>query len=1212
MSGKRLNPFQHALLRPENYIGPVKTQQRECWVFDSSGSPKGLPLSSTSDEGEEVSKETGSENSGVIDRIVNKTINYNPGLERIIVEIKSNIEDNKWRSQEAGIAMKRIEVDVDLDPNSETYGWFTFTNDGKHIPVAKEKYDFVDHRTGNTVVEELYPAQLFFGEMLAGTNFEGDATRKTSGRNGIGSKAANIFSKHFTVTHFDPVNSMLFTQKYHNNATVREPPVITKQKGKLGYTTISFLPDYEYFKYTFDNDLVSLVKKHLYDTAMITGIPVVFNGEKIAVKNLESYVRLYFPSKENELLYFTASNGDECVIIESDDYSAASKPRTVSFINGIYTKDGGVHVDAWTSKIFPFIVEAFNSRKTKKGEEPLKATKDMLYPYFVVFVRSEVNAPEFESQSKNELVKPEIKLCEKQNEAAFNKSLREAVEKTMKWDFVELIEERLAFELDAKLSRKEKKETKSISLGNKGSDANEAGKKEAEKCTLYITEGSSARSFANTLICKDPSKKGKDYYGSVEIRGKFINVTNSTMRVVSANKEVQLLKKMIGLSFGVDYSVPEFRSKLRYGRVCILTDADDDGIHIQGLLLNFFYKFWPSLYEKNPACGGTSNPSTTGPSTTSNPSSGFPYFITALSTAVTIVGEKKLFYTNPDFKKWATTVSSSQLKGTRYLKGLGSHRPGDHSFYLKDPQLVSFTLSEDHSEKKAIELGFDGSFSNQRKKWITALDTDELTVVNGDVALSKFIDKKLVIYCRMVLFRALPSMFDGLKSSQLKSLFGIMKALKKANTSTKVTVLTGQVTSLTKYHHGAVSLSDTIIKMAAGYVGSNNIPLLVNDGHFGTRCGDKAAAARYIDTCIEPVTRKIFREEDDCILKYNFEEGEQVECENYFPIIPMILVNGAEGIACGFSTTIPNFNPEDLVSSIKKWLGDKEYFKTAPHLVPWYRGFNGTNTLIEKNGVVTGWVSRGKLEQSKGKKWWDITETPVGLKTYDLKEWIEYLRDGTPPEGKKWKKTDGRFIKEYRDISANTNSVHYQILPSSEFTPDIDTKGNFNILLSNHTLTNIVALDENFIPRKFNSINELFEVWCEKRLKCYDQRREYVLKSYVDELKVLQSKFTFLSKVISKEIDPGQPKAQLVSAIEKSSQSIIKIDGTYDYLCNLPIGSLTKEKMDDINALINSTTNEYTRYKKLTSEVLWKQELDEFLVAYKKFLTTRNDSDNDK
>ena len=144
--------------------------------------------------------------------------------------------------------------------------------------------------------------------------------------------------------------------------------------------------------------------------------------------------------------------------------------------------------------------------------------------------------------------------------------------------------------------------------------------------------------------------------------------------------------------------------------------------------------------------------------------------------------------------------------------------------------------------------------------------------------------------------------------------------------------------------------------MAQDFVGSNNINLLMPNGQFGTRLqgGKDSASERYIYTKLNPLTRKLFRKEDDNVLRYLDDDGLSVEPIYYVPIIPILLVNGALGIGTGFATTIPCFNPKQLIQIIKKKIQDHElkmdYVEEYMH--PYYKGFKGTITKIDNHKYI--------------------------------------------------------------------------------------------------------------------------------------------------------------------------------------------------------------------------------------------------------------------
>ena len=130
---------------------------------------------------------------------------------------------------------------------------------------------------------------------------------------------------------------------------------------------------------------------------------------------------------------------------------------------------------------------------------------------------------------------------------------------------------------------------------------------------------------------------------------------------------------------------------------------------------------------------------------------------------------------------------------------------------------------------------------------------------------------------------------------------------RKLYSEVKVSQLSGYVVEHSAYHHGEESLVKAIVRMAQNFVGSNNINLLEPKGQFGSRGmgGKEAASARYIHTQLAPISKLVFHDDDKPLLKYLDEEGQRIEPEYYVPVIPMILVNGAEGIGTGWYTFIP-------------------------------------------------------------------------------------------------------------------------------------------------------------------------------------------------------------------------------------------------------------------------------------------------------------------
>ena len=246
--------------------------------------------------------------------------------------------------------------------------------------------------------------------------------------------------------------------------------------------------------------------------------------------------------------------------------------------------------------------------------------------------------------------------------------------------------------------------------------------------------------------------------------------------------------------------------------------------------------------------------------------------------------------------------------------------------------------------------------------------------------------------------RSIPCVVDGLKPSQRKVLFACFK--RKLRREIKVAQLAGYVSEHSAYHHGEASLTGTIVGMAQDFVGSNNVNLLAPCGQFGTRImgGKDAASSRYIFTKLEAVARKVFHPDDDAVLKYLDDDGQSTEPNYYVPVLPLALCNGADGIGTGWATSVPNYDPKQLIAVLRRMIAhagdDVDCDETsllatcaaedvgADGLAPSYRGFKG-DVILKKAG---SYQALGRVERLDDTKVL-IDELPLRKWTHDYKQW---------------------------------------------------------------------------------------------------------------------------------------------------------------------------------------------------------------------------------
>ena len=420
-------------------------------------------------------------------------------------------------------------------------------------------------------------------------------------------------------------------------------------------------------------------------------------------------------------------------------------------------------------------------------------------------------------------------------------------------------------------------------------------------CTLILTEGDSAK----TLAVAGLGVVGRDKYGVYPLRGKLLNVREASHKQIMDNKEITELVKILGLTYKKKYHSLEDMKSLRYGKMMIMTDQDQDGSHIKGLLINFIHHNWPELLR-------------------------LPFmeeFITPI-VKVSKQNQSISFYSLPEFNEWKAATENWHTWKVKYYKGLGTSTSKEAKEYFSD--MVRHRIKFRHQNEQDdhyINLAFSKKAIDQRKQWLTdwmeegkrrkELGLPEVYLYEKDtkaVSYQDFVNKELVLFSNLDNERSIPCLVDGFKPGQRKVMFTCL--MRNDKREVKVAQLAGSVGEKSAYHHGEASLMGTIIGLAQNYVGSNNINLLEPIGQFGTRLagGKDHASPRYIFTKMSPLTRLIFNVNDDPLLKYLSEDNQRIEPEWYMPILPMVLVNGAEGIGTGWSTKIYNYNPREIVA----------------------------------------------------------------------------------------------------------------------------------------------------------------------------------------------------------------------------------------------------------------------------------------------------------
>lgn len=714
------------------------------------------------------------------------------------------------------------------------------------------------------------------------------------------------------------------------------------------------------------------------------------------------------------------------------------------------------------------------------------------------------------------------------------------------------------------------------------------GKNKLEKCEVIENEefvfNGKIGSLGMYYLCTSIG-----YNVSINLDENVPEIYKLTIGKCGLNENPNAIKKIIELPQLNDEYVYDLETEIHNFQAGVgrLVPSNCDGSHIKGLLLNLFHAFWPDLLKMD--------------------------IIKDFKTPIVKLTEKGVtteFLSLKEFREFVPRTVNPKVK---YYKGLGTSSNEEFQDYFRnlDTYMKNFISSNNDSEK--FSLAFDSKRADDRKEWINNyLSKDESDFDDSINTIEEFFDRDLASYSAYVtLHRAIPSIVDGFKPSQRKIFFTCVKS--NINSEIKVAQLAGKVSQDSSYHHGEKSLEEAIVKMAQNFTGTNNIPLLAPKGSFGTREIDQASASRYIYTHLESIVDKIFIKDDENILNYLKDEGDSIEPEFYLPIIPMLLVNGSKGLATGFSTFIPNYNPYDIIDYLIARLTKKP----VKPLVPWFRGYKGSIVPNDNNGFIINGIVKYLKEK---KDWINVSEISCNSKSFNdfVSDFKEYL--------KKNKELESCCCTGEYENHNTMNEINVNIKIERH---KIEADKAFQSLLTKYTqesisLNNMTVIDEDKTIKKYDSAESICDTFVNFRLKYYQKRKDYIIDRLNKDIRKLENIIEFV-KQINCEDDTRfdlkkKTKSDLIymlyernftklSDIENNtdehSDRILSSD--YDYLLELSVVQLASS--DKYEERAKNLKQKLDHTIKSTTVNMWLEELKTLLLAmgdsYKNIATTK-------
>lgn len=1159
---------QHILDNPDTYIGSIENSDALMHVLDND-----------------------------TNRIVPKQMDYVPGLYKLFDEGIVNCRDHVIR-----MIQKKKDQPNDTLYKSVSYintsitddGLITFENDGNGIDIEL-------HPEYNIWIPE-----MIFGHLRTSTNYNKDEKKIVGGKNGFGFKLVLIWSTYGKIETVDHTRGLKYTQEFHSNLSTISEPIITKIKNQKQcqkpYTKVSFRPDYKRFGIeNITKDMILLFQKRLYDIAGTLdhennqyNIKMNFNNQVIPIKNFQQYIDLYIGKKNTE------DHDSKRVYEKSNDrweYAISLSPthqfEQVSFVNGICTLKGGKHVEF----IMGQITRKLQAYILKKSH--VTVNSNIIKEQLVLFLRTDIENPSFDSQTKDYMNTSSANFgsnCQV-SDAFIEKVAKMGVMDTA-CKLTEIKEKKSAKKTDGS-------KTKRIRIENV-IDANLAGTKSSNQCILILCEGLSAM----TGVLSGLSSADRDIYGIYPMKGKLLNVREELTRKIAENKEISDLKQILGLEIGKEYNSKEDVDKyLRYSKIMILTDSDVDGSHIKGLCVNLFQSEWKSLFRI----------------------SGFLSFMNTPILKARKGKNTHVFYNEGEYELWKETILHGQNenengKGNekgmdgwqiKYYKGLGTSSAEEFKDYFRNNRIVDFVYTDEGTDD-IIDKIFNKKRPDERKVWLENYDkTSFLNTSLSTVTYENFINKELIHFSIYDCERSIPCIVDGLKTSQRKILYCAFK--RNLVHEIRVAQFSGYVSEHANYHHGENSLHLATKSMCQQFIGSNNINLLEPLGQFGSRNkgGMDAASERYISTMLTPITRTIFSPNDEIILNYISDDGHMVEPYFYLPIVPFVLINGIAGIGTGFSTSIPQFNPKQIIRHFIQKLSllenksvnqnnnvdeEKELF------LPYYEHFTGTVQSIA--GDTTKFLIKGVytiLDENNI----HITELPIGTWTMAYKEFIESLMDDMiQKNGNKISAIVTNVLSNCTDkiIDIRITFINNEIQKLEKMVDGMGINGIEKLLKLSTTvsISNMHLFDHNCKLKKYNTIHDIIDEFYLVRLEAYENRKRAMIVILKDRLIILLNKSKYIQCILADRIDlRNKTNDEIRELLEKND--LAKIDDSYNYLITMQMNSVSNENNNKLLKEVKEKSDEIIVLESMLPENIWLSELHVLEKSYDQYLNERNE-----
>lgn len=491
------------------------------------------------------------------------------GLHHLVYEIVDNAVDEAL----AGFC-DRIQVTIHED-NS-----ITVLDDGRGIPVGIQK------KAGIPAVE------VVFTILHAGGKFGGGGYKVSGGLHGVGASVVNALSTWLEVKIYK--EGKIYQQRYERGKVMYPLKVVGECAEDVHGTEVHFLPDPEIFEETVYD--FNTLRVRLQETAFLTkALQITLRDEREEKKEkvfhyeggIREFVKYLNKGKSSlyEQVIYCEGVRDNIAVEVAMQHNDSYTENIYTFVNNVNTPEGGTHLVGLKAALTKVINDYARKNKLLKENEDNLAGED-IREGLTAIVSIKIEEPQFEGQTKQKLGNSEARAAVDNivsEQLTYFLEQNPGAAKTICEKSVLSQRARAAARKARDLTRR-KSALEGMALPGKLADCSN---KDPEKCEIFIVEGDSAGGSAKTA-------RSRDTQAILPLRGKILNVEKARLDRIYGNAEIKAMITAFGTGIHDDFDI----TKLRYGKIIIMTDADVDGAHISTLMLTFLYRFMPELIRQ--------------------------------------------------------------------------------------------------------------------------------------------------------------------------------------------------------------------------------------------------------------------------------------------------------------------------------------------------------------------------------------------------------------------------------------------------------------------------------------------------------------------------------------------------------------------------------------------------------------------------------------